>query len=216
MTGLRAFFAASVLLAGPGHSAASGNICTAAARNAALQTGVPENLLVAITITETRQSGSAWPWSINRSGEGNWYPDRPAAEVAARSFVDAGDSIDVGCFQLNTRWHGHAFASVEAMLDPDANALHAAGFLRDLYAETGGWAAAVAAYHSRDPDRGEAYLLRVGEVLASLSSGLPNAMIDPTPVSRANGFPLLSGGLPGASGSIVPRLAGGIPLVGAP
>jgi soluble lytic murein transglycosylase-like protein len=60
-------------------------------------------------------------------------------------------SYDVGCFQINYRWHGQHFASLDQMFDPDANAAYAARFLSELYAEFGDWSRAAGAYHSRTP-----------------------------------------------------------------
>ena len=39
--------------------------------------------------------------------------------------------------QINYRWHGHAFPSLEAMFDPEWTATYAAQFLRTLYEERG-------------------------------------------------------------------------------
>lgn len=190
--------------------------CDAAARSAAQATGVPVDLLRAITLTETRHDGGPWPWTINHDGQGSWLPDRDAAVQAAAEILAAGGDADLGCFQINTRWHGSAFASLDEMMDPDRNALYAADFLLRLYSETGAWEEAVAAYHSRDPDRGLAYVARVGTALASLGEG-GGAMAQAAPDAPAeNGFPLLLAGTPASPGSLVPRVSGLTPLIGAP
>ena len=54
--------------------------------------------------------------------------------------------------QINYRWHGHAFPSLEAMFDPEWTATYAAQFLRTLYEERGDWSAAAGAYHSLTPE----------------------------------------------------------------
>ncbi|MEY8882549.1 hypothetical protein [Donghicola sp. XS_ASV15] len=41
-------------------------------------------------------------------------------------------SIDVGCMQVNYRWHGEGFSSLEDMFDPAANTAYAAEFLTRL------------------------------------------------------------------------------------
>ena len=59
--------------------------------------------------------------------------------------------------QVNLGYHGHEFASLEDALEPASNVAYAARFLKRLRDETRSWARATARYHSRDPDRGQAY-----------------------------------------------------------
>ncbi len=72
-------------------------------------------------------------------------------------------NIDVGCMQINLFYHPDAFPNLERAFDPQANADYASRYLRTLRAQTGDWATAAANYHSRDPDRGQAYRARVVE-----------------------------------------------------
>jgi hypothetical protein len=67
----------------------------------------------------------------------------------------------VGCFQVNLMHHPYAFARLEDGFDPAANAAYAGAFLTSLRQRLGSWEAAVAAYHSATPERGEAYRARV-------------------------------------------------------
>jgi hypothetical protein len=69
--------------------------------------------------------------------------------------------VDVGCVQVNLHYHEDAFPNAARALDPMANARYAARFLKRLHDELGDWPAAVAAYHSRTPSRGQAYRDRV-------------------------------------------------------
>ena len=109
-------------------------ICDAAARTASAQTGVPLTVLQAISLTETGRKSNGrirpWPWTVNMEGKGVWFdgPDEAKA-YAFRNYKRGARSFDLGCFQLNFKWHGHAFASIEEMFDPEANALYAANFL---------------------------------------------------------------------------------------
>ncbi|MCX7890624.1 MAG: transglycosylase SLT domain-containing protein [Rhodobacteraceae bacterium] len=148
-------------------------ICEAAAREAAATTGVPLAVLMAISLTETgrRQAGRMrpWPWTVNMEGAGHWFADREAAlAYVAREFARGARSFDVGCFQINYRWHGHAFPSVEAMFDPRANAIYAARFLARLHAEAGDWSLAAGAYHSRTPAFAERYRARFDRFVRAL------------------------------------------------
>ena len=188
---------------------AARDTCARAARFAAEQSGVPADILLAITLVETRHDGTAWPWTLNHGGRGHWFPTAAEAERAAADILASGGTADIGCFQINSRWHGSAFASVTQMLDPVENALYAARYLRRLHGETGDWRAAIAAYHSRDPARGQAYLDRVFGQMPPM----PDSAVPPP---RRNRFPLLHAGDPGSTGTIVPRLAGLPPLIGGP
>ena len=190
------------------------SLCDDAARFAAHKSGVPPQILRAITLTETMYRGSAWPWTINHRGEGHWFKTREAAVTAAAELMSQGASADLGCFQINSQWHGEAFPSAEAMLDPIENALYAARYLSDLHARLRDWDLAVAAYHSRDPARGATYLARVKQAQASLSAGSGHdANLVPP---RRNRFPLLLAGDPGSAGSVMPKQPGLAPLIGGP
>jgi hypothetical protein len=203
------FCLVSLFVAAPIAAIAARDTCARAARFAAEQAGVPADILLAITLVETRHDGTAWPWTLNHDGRGHWFTTAAEAERAAADILSSGGMADIGCFQINSRWHGSAFASVTQMLDPVENALYAARYLRRLHGETGDWHAAIAAYHSRDPARGQAYLDRVfGQMVPMPDSTEPPA--------RRNRFPLLHAGDPGSTGTIVPRLAGLPPLIGGP
>lgn len=189
------------------------NACIDAAHSAAHATGVPSDLLIAITTTETRHRGSAWPWTINDSGTPSWHATRAQAEQAARLLLENGRSIDVGCFQINSDWHGAAFPTVESMFDPETNARYAAEYLLHLRSQVGDWSKAIAAYHSRDPDRGADYLRRVSTALAEKDLVGTGRRSD---FKSRNSYPLLVGGEKASTGSLVPRLSGNSPLIGGP
>jgi hypothetical protein len=105
---------------------------------------------------------TAWPWTINAAGKGQWFETKDAAVQTVRTLLDSGmRSIDTGCFQINMLWHPAAFDSLEQAFDPDANARYAARFLLSLFGQTGSWEAAVEAYHSAVPTLGFAYRQQV-------------------------------------------------------
>ena len=109
-----------------------------------------------------------WPWSINVAGTDHVFDSRAEAIAAVKAFQAAGTkSIDIGCLQVNLLHHPHAFGSLEQGFDPMQNALYAAAFLRDLHAQSGSWAKAIAEYHSATPALGEAYRQKVMAVLAA-------------------------------------------------
>ena len=151
----------------------SAALCEQAIVEGARRGGVPVEVLHAIALTETgRNAGGRlrpWPWAINREGKGFWFDTREEALAFARESVAANrPSFDVGCVQINYRWHGHAFPSIEAMLDPQWTATYAAQFLRTLYEERGSWSEAAGAYHSLTPDLARIYRERFDRILAEL------------------------------------------------
>ena len=148
-------------------------LCQAATAAAELSTGVPNQLLGAISRVETGRfdpnAGGvrAWPWTINAQGQGHYYESKADAVAAARAFQAAGiQSIDVGCMQINLMYHPGGFSSLEEAFDPHANAAYSARFLTDLFHQTGSWPHAAAAYHSQTPNLGVDYQNKVLEAWA--------------------------------------------------
>jgi Transglycosylase SLT domain len=149
-------------------------LCEQAIVNGARRGGVPVEVLHAVALTETGKKAGGrirpWPWAINREGKGHWFETRADALAFARqSLADGRKSFDVGCVQINFRWHGHAFPSIEDMLDPEWTATYAAQFLRTLYEERGSWSEAAGAYHSLTPKYSSIYRERFDRILAGLS-----------------------------------------------
>ncbi|MGX9352326.1 transglycosylase SLT domain-containing protein [Shimia sp. W99] len=192
-------------------------LCDRAARLAAMEMGVPENVMLAITRTETGRKSdgrlSPWPWTVNMEGKGIWFDTRQKARAYAElRFEQGARSFDIGCFQINHRWHGEHFTSIAAMFDPIENARYAAGFLSRLHLETGDWSKAAAAYHSRTPEYATKYETRFNRILAGLSVGgageqqAPLSPANPLPSTSAeNHFPfLVKGNSHTAPGSLVP------------
>jgi hypothetical protein len=169
------------LLAGPAFAqggAPDAGLCENAILAGARATGVPQEVLHAISLTETgRVDGGRlrpWPWAINREGRGHWFRTRAEAMAFARqSIADGRPSFDVGCFQINYRYHGHKFVSLEQMFDPEAAAIYAGRFLRDLYGESGNWSVAAGAYHSRTPHFASIYRNRFDRIRAGLATATP-------------------------------------------
>jgi hypothetical protein len=151
---------------------------------------------------------------MNRAGESRYFDRREDLVAAAEgALAEGARNFDLGCFQINHRWHAGNFASLEAMVDPSENALYAARFLARLHEETGDWAAAAAAYHSRTPEHAERYRARFDAALARLEGG-GGAEAGVVAAARVNRFPLLQGGA-GRGGSAVPLPDGPArPLVG--
>ena len=195
-------------------------LCDQAAQVAASQTGVPLVVLQALTRAETgRGKGDGlepWPWAVNQAGQGHWFESAAEAEQFVEAQLDFGyTNLDVGCFQLNHRWHADGFSSLSAMFSPQENALYAASYIAEKYQETGDWVLAAGAYHSGTEGHAARYATRFEQILADLGDGAPVAdtvlrVADLGEVApRENRFPLLmSGQEAGARGSLVPRTLG--------
>ena len=202
------------------------SVCDRAAAKASETYGVPLIVLRAITRTETGRSKGGqlhpWPWTVNMEGKGEWFQNQHDAQhYVARHFDRGARSFDVGCFQINYRWHGQAFSSIEEMFDPTANANYAAQFLKKLHGELGSWEHAVGSYHSRTPKYANRYLSRFRKIAAGLEDVTPRSDApvsiraevarDVSPVQRETPRPARLGSLvPLGSGraAILPRIGG--------
>lgn len=143
--------------------------CVRVAEEASRRTGVPVSVLKAISLNESgRKVGGGfgpWPWTVNMEGEGHFFDTFAEARAyVAREYARGARSFDVGCFQINYKWHGEAFSSIDQMFEPLANALYAARFLTELYAETGSWNGAAGAYHSRTKVHADRYAARFASI----------------------------------------------------
>ena len=194
------------------------DLCLRAASQAAAETGVPYDVLQAIAIVESGRNNRPWPWTANFGGEGRWFDSAAEAEaVIARALDEGATNVDIGCFQLNHRWHAQAFSSVSDMLDPDRNATYAASFLAEHFERTGDWASAAAAYHSLTPEHSTTYQAKFEAALAGLEGDAGQwGPAAPAPARRINGFPLLVAGTTGSRGSLVSPARTGARLVGGP
>ncbi|MDG1287139.1 MAG: transglycosylase SLT domain-containing protein [Rickettsiales bacterium] len=99
-----------------------------------------------------------WPWTINVNGKGYYFDTKGEAINKIEEYRAKGvTNIDVGCMQVNMRYHGHAFANIHQALEPRYNVAYAARFLRENFDGLHSWKKATAAYHSKTPSRGDKY-----------------------------------------------------------
>ncbi|WP_372612822.1 lytic transglycosylase domain-containing protein [Aquicoccus sp.] len=224
-----AVVAAVWLWSGAGHAIGQ-TICERAGVIAARDQGVPAAVLRAITRTETGRARqgplSSWPWTANVAGKGYWFDSRSEALRFLRDQVAQGQrNFDVGCFQVNYRWHRHGFASLDTMIDPIVNARYAARFLGELHAEKGNWTDAAGAYHSRTPKHARRYLKIFKAHYAAVTSRAEGAERTPAPTdpapARDNTYPLFvatASGAPARGGSLVAAniTGGGRPFLSMP
>ncbi|MEM6386076.1 MAG: transglycosylase SLT domain-containing protein [Pseudomonadota bacterium] len=150
-------------------------MCNDAARQVASESRVPIDVLLAISLTETGRRTATdfapWPWTVNMEGVGKWFDDPKSAKHYVRQHFQRGArSFDVGCFQINYKWHGKAFSSISEMFDPVENARYAARFLTELYDEFGDWSQAAGAYHSRTAKHANRYRARFNRIRKTLTT----------------------------------------------
>ncbi|MFN3765807.1 MAG: transglycosylase SLT domain-containing protein [Aliihoeflea sp.] len=163
-----AAFTFSVLALFPLTSSAFANACETEILRAADRYGIPAGILYAVGLTETGRKGSMQPYAMNIEGKAVFAS---SASDAVRRFTAAKQGgaslIDLGCMQINHRWHGEKFASVGQMLEPARNVDYAARFLVELKGRHESWSMAVARYHA-GPDNDPAQKRYVCRVITNM------------------------------------------------
>jgi hypothetical protein len=147
------------------------DLCLFHAQKIEQHQNLPPGLLQAIALVESghklawEYDRRPWPWTVRAGGKGWHLPSEEAALGLIRRIQEEGrTSIDVGCMQINLRFHGHAFRNLREALDPATNIAYAASFLQRLMSETGSWRSAAGYYHSRDPKLAARYLEKVSRI----------------------------------------------------
>ena len=110
---------------------------------------MPLAVFYAVGLNETGGRNGLQPYAMNIDGRASInasLADGLAAFAAARR--GGAKLIDVGCMQINYKYHGDKFASVSEMFDPAHNIDYAARFLKELRAREGSWTLAVARYNA--------------------------------------------------------------------
>lgn len=131
------------------NSAEFSNVCEREMIRAANENAVPLAVLYAVALTETGQRGALHAYAMNIEGRPVFNPTLQEALAQFATARKAGAVlIDIGCMQVNHRFHGTNFVSLEDMFDPRRNVDYAARFLKNLRISEGSWTAAVARYHA--------------------------------------------------------------------
>jgi hypothetical protein len=180
---IRAFQAAIVVFissascaqAGPAtaFSGVQSGLCEREMARAARAENIPLGVLYSIGLTETGQHGLLQPYALNIDGISMAPTNLPDALALFRKARDKGAKfIDIGCMQINHRWHASRFDSLEAMFDARRNVAYAAHFLKELRAREPSWTLAVARYNA-GPDNNGAQKKYVCAVIGNMvRSGL--------------------------------------------
>ncbi len=134
------------------------------------EANLPKYLLSSISRVEAGRKLSngetrGWPWTLNHAGKGLFFDDKDAALNYLKQAVASGSrNIDVGCMQLNYRWHKMAFSSIEEMIDPELNVRYAAKFVNELYERHNTWEDVIKHYHSNKKKFNIPYFQKVAKV----------------------------------------------------
>jgi hypothetical protein len=145
-------------------------ICDKIARQVEVERELPQNILTSISLVEAGRryddgKVSAWPWSLNHAGKSLFFDTKLKAEEYLKGNINnTFKNIDVGCMQINVRWHREHFDSFEVMLDPKQNIEYAATFLTDLKQVHGSWKDAIKHYHSSTAKLNVKYYAKVQKV----------------------------------------------------
>jgi len=159
---------------------ASAELCEQEMTRAAQQHDIPLNILYSVGLTETGERGTLHPYDMNVDGRA--VHSETLNEALARFALERAHGaklIDIGCMQINHRWHAAHFGSLSEMFDPVRNVDYAANFLKALRTQEGNWTLAVARYNA-GPDNPKAQKTYVCAVIAHMvTSGMgqwtPNA-----------------------------------------
>ena len=174
-------------------------LCEYLAKEAEKKYGLPENILLSISRVESgfkKVDGitRAWPWTLNAGGDSAYFQTKEAALSSLKDRVDKSvTNIDIGCMQLNYRWHKKFFRSLSDMISPIKNVDYGARFLKKLHQRHGSWEKAVKYYHSSKSKFNVKYYRKVKAVWkkenneSSLAPKLLAAVLEPKP-KKANIF----------------------------
>ncbi|WP_239988587.1 lysozyme family protein [Paramagnetospirillum kuznetsovii] len=167
-------------------------ICAGETAAAERSYGIPAALLHSISIVESgrydseRRAVIAWPWTVMAEGQGRYFPSKAEAIAEVRKLKARGvQNIDVGCMQVNLRYHPTAFANLDEAFDPAANVGYAARFLKGLFDATGHWPTAASYYHSQTPSLAAIYRDKLMKVWNGTGASTQTQLASASPPSRA-------------------------------
>lgn len=142
--------------------------CLLHAKKIEKEEALPPYLLQAMVYVESgikfnrRVGYQTWPWAIQASGK-SYFPKtkHEAVSIAKLQLRNGYKNFDMGCLQINWRWHNQAFNSISDALSPEKNIRYAAQFLKRLFKRHKSWEKAVRFYHSSNPKYQDLYEERV-------------------------------------------------------
>ena len=142
-------------------------VCEEIAHEVETSNKLPKNILASISLIESGRKDEAglvkpWPWSLNHAGKSVFFSSRAETlQYLKKNITPKFKNIDVGCMQVNVRWHQENFDTLDSMIDPRKNIEYAALFLRTLKSKHGSWEQAIKHYHSSTPKLNVKYYAKV-------------------------------------------------------
>ena len=138
---------------------------------------LPPYLLKSISLKETgrwdnkAKESFAWPWTVT-SGKWSHYFESKESAIRAVKRLQLRNitNIDVGCMQINLKYHPKAFSSLDQAFDPNSNISYAASFLKKLHRQKKSWHRSIENYHSSNPKYNYKYRNKVIEIWKSVRS----------------------------------------------
>ena len=141
-------------------------LCENTIESVELQTDIPKGLLLGIGKAEASRKINnkyiIWPWTINHAGKSLFFDNKEQMKNYVFKNLKRKDfNIDVGCMQINIKWHKNNFKKISDMFEINPNISYAASFLKQLKNKHGSWDKAIKHYHSSDPKKNNPYLIKV-------------------------------------------------------
>ena len=125
---------------------------------------------------------------MNAGGDSSYFQTKEDALRSLKDRINNGvTNIDIGCMQLNFRWHKDFFNNLSDMISPIKNVDYAARFLNKLHQRHRSWEKAVKYYHSSKSKFNVKYYRKVKAVWnkenneSSLAPKLVAAVFAPKP-----------------------------------
>ena len=141
-------------------------LCENTIESIELQTDIPKGLLLGIgkaeAIRKIKNKFVIWPWTLNHAGKSMFFDTKKQMRNYVFKNLKRNDfNIDVGCMQINIKWHKNNFKKISDMFEVNPNISYAASFLKQLKNKHGSWDKAIKHYHSSDPKKNNPYLIKV-------------------------------------------------------
>lgn len=116
---------------------------------------LPKHLLYSVSLAESgrihKQSNKImpWPWAVNISGKSFYFSSKTEALNEIQKAINNGiTNIDIGCMQINIKYHSSNFLNISMMIEPRNNIEYAATLLKRNHEKYNNWPSAIADYHS--------------------------------------------------------------------
>ena len=96
---------------------------------------LPNKLLTSISLVESGKvegnKVNSWPWALNVDGKSKYFDNKKDTLSFLEKNLQKNINIDVGCMQINYKFHGHNFKNLDHILNPEENVKYAAEFLKN-------------------------------------------------------------------------------------